>query len=266
MTSLPAFSRLNFGRRDAHDEAANEPQLLRYGFYDYRNAAARVEARSAFLILGPKGAGKSAILEHLGLKWADCYDRFFKMWDLRGFPVSDVRNVKTGQTPGLTRTQSSWELLILLKLIDSLRRDNALRDTPNYAALLDALTQSGLLSGEWNSRVVSWSRSTVKVKASVFEAGAELERRNKLHLLEVVELLRRTVGELAVRNRHLLALDGIDAIYVEGKNQWESLAGLVQAVESLNRFFQLVEQPLQVICALRSDIFQRATHGGEQQV
>lgn len=254
MAAVPPFSRLRFGRLDAHDEAVSEPDLLLEGFFDFRDAAAAVESSEAFLLLGPKGAGKTAVLEHLRLSWSGEYDRFFSLWDLRGFPISDVRNVKTGESPGLGRTQSSWEFLLLLRLLDSLHGDNSIALDSSVRALRDALIAAGLLATEWKTKVTEWTKMTAKVSLPLGQLGAEYAR-NPVNLLQVVEIIKKSLSNLSVKSRHVIALDGLDSFFFESESQWESLSGLVQAAEELNRFFRGQGIPALVLVALRSDIY-----------
>src|ERR1022692_4190592 len=99
----PPLRELHFGQLDAAQEAIDQPNLLLEGFYDYREAAYGISAGEVWLLLGPKGAGKTAVLEHLRLKWQSQWDRFFVYWDLRTFPVTDVTQIQTGQSPGGSR-------------------------------------------------------------------------------------------------------------------------------------------------------------------
>ena len=82
----PPLRELRFGQLDARQEAIDEPDLLTAGFYDYREAAYGIASRQTWILLGPKGAGKSAVLEHLRLTWADKWDRFITSGTLQHFP------------------------------------------------------------------------------------------------------------------------------------------------------------------------------------
>ena len=86
------------------------------------------------------------------------------------------------------------------------------------------------------------------------ELGAEFETQ-KVELLHIAEVLKRELALCDIRNRHAIALDGLDSLLFEGENQWESLSGLVQAMESLNRHFKDRDRRVFFIAALRSDIY-----------
>jgi hypothetical protein len=67
----------------------------------------------------------ASVLEHLRLSWADRWDKFFAYWNLQDFPVADVSRIQTGESSGSARSQSAWQLILLLKIIESLRKDKA---------------------------------------------------------------------------------------------------------------------------------------------
>lgn len=251
---LIPFRELRFGRLDAHDEATNEPELLLEGFFDFESAATKISQRGKFLLLGTKGAGKSAVLEHLRLRAKNEPTVFFNIWDLREFPIADVRNMKTGQSPGLGRTQNSWEFLLLLRVLDSLYEDQSVEIPSELALLREALIGEGLLVGGWKTKILDWSKATVKVGLPNLGAAVELSN-SSVHLFHVVEVIKRLLPTASVSNPHTIALDGLDSLLLEVDNEWESLGGLVQATESLNRLFRNGSMPIGVVLALRSDIY-----------
>lgn len=251
--AAPPFSDLYFGRKDAHDEAANEPHLLIQGYYDFGSVVKDIAGKRTYLILGPKGSGKSAILEHLRLIWEDDPLRFLHLWDLRGFPVSDVRNMKTGENPGLTRTQSAWEFLLLLRLIDALQLDQSIKIVgTQFDRIRQVLVDQGLLAGDWKARVFDLTKATFKLPLPYVEASAEFTG-TAVHLFQLTEIIKTSIHSLTITNNHVLALDGLDTLLFETDGEYESLAGLIHAVESLNRLFSTM--PLFFVAALRSDIY-----------
>lgn len=65
------FRKIDFGNTDAQTESQNNPHLLIEGYYDLENRAERMLNTTAFLVLGYKGSGKTALAEHLYLKSKD---------------------------------------------------------------------------------------------------------------------------------------------------------------------------------------------------
>ncbi|MDX6245860.1 MAG: hypothetical protein QOE76_3583 [Frankiales bacterium] len=248
---------MRFGQLDASQEAVDEPDLLLEGFYDYRQAAYGIATGQIWLLLGPKGAGKSAVLEHLRLSWQPRYDRFFDYWDLRSFPVNDVTQIQTGQSPGAARAQAAWELLLLLRVLDSFASDQALKAPAVFYAVKGDLVRTGLLAGDWRTKVVEWSKATVKFNLQVAEIGVEFSN-TPVGALQVTAILKKLLEGVSTDSRHLIALDGLDSFFFEAEDEWVSLAGLLHAIASVNRFLAECGHTATVVAAVRSDIFEVA--------
>ncbi|MDP9380745.1 MAG: hypothetical protein M3Q29_11465 [Chloroflexota bacterium] len=256
MPKQPPMRELHFGQLDAHQEAIDEPELLLAGFYDYREAAYGIATGATWLLLGPKGAGKSAVFEHLRLEWQARWDRFLTIWDLRDFPVNDVTQIRTGQSPGAARAQAAWEFLLLLRIYGSLCRDETLEGSKSFAALHSELKKAGLLDADWRSKVVEWSKVTATFNLQVAELGIELSN-SSVGALEVTDVLRRVLATVNVTagNRHVVVLDGLDSFFFEVEDEWTSLAGLMHAIEATNRFLRDNRLQVSVTAAVRSDVF-----------
>lgn len=256
VTKPPPLRELHFGHLDASLEAVEEPELLTAGFYDYREAAYGIAARRVWLLLGPKGAGKSAVLEHLRLEWDPRWDRFFSSWDLRTFPVNDVTRIQTGQTMGAARAQSAWEFLLLLRIFDSLAADEGVRGGPEFDALLAELRRAGLIRSDLKTKLVEWSSKwTFRLNLKLVEVGTEREEGEATTPLEVSQVLRRALERVETTSQHVVALDGLDSFFFEAEDEWTSLAGLMHAIESLNRFLRGTHLAVSVVAGVRSDIF-----------
>lgn len=245
---------LHFGTLDAAQEAVDEPRLLLEGFFDYREAAYGIASRGRWLLLGQKGAGKSAVLEHLRLKWADRWDRFFTLWDLRTFPVRDVPLIDTGQSAGAARAHATWEFLLLLRIIESLKKDQALVSSTRFDDLTKELGRRGFFNDDWPRKVARW-KTNIGVDIRVLKIGTERASGESVTPLDVSACIREILTQVRTDSQHLLALDGLDSFFFEEDDEWRSLAGLLHAAESLNRFMKSERLPISIAVAMRSDIF-----------
>lgn len=220
---------LHFGELDASLEAVDSPELLTEGFYDYREAAYGIAARKVWVLLGAKGAGRSAVLEHLKLEWANREDRFFDYWDVRTFPVNDVTRIQTGQTAGAARAQSGWEFLLLLRIIASLDADQALDAPGPFGALRGTLREAGVIGADYKAKVAEWSKWSVKVDLKMLQVGTERSEETAATPLEISAALRRAIATATTPNQHVIALDGLDSFFFDSEDEWVSLAGLMSA-------------------------------------
>jgi len=250
----PPYRQLNFGELDAAEEAIDSPRLLLEGFFDYRSAAYGITAGDTWLLLGPKGAGKTAVLEHLRLLWDNDYGRCFDHWNLQDFPVGDVSGIQTGEASGAARSQSGWQLILLLRLLASLEHDEALKASREFHTILKDLKKSGQAGDDWKTRVVRWSKASATIKLPVFELGLEVES-DEVGTLQAIGILKKVLRTVETPSQHVLALDGLDQFFFELEAEWNSLAGLTHALASVNRLFRDIGQRISVVAAIRSDIF-----------
>lgn len=253
MNAPVPFRELHFGHLDASQEAAEDPELLRKGYYDYREAAYGVASNSAFVLLGPKGSGKSAVIEHLRLRWEGKWDRFISRWDLRGFPVSDVTQIKMGQSGGSSRNQAAWELLLLLRIYESLDQDHGAEPSIEVSQIVTWLKQQGLLSSNWAANVSKWSVREFKIDLKII--STMMGARTEATPLEVTGFLREKLRGIHTDSQHVVAIDGLDSFFFEIDDEWASLGGLMQALLSLNLHLRECGLRFTIVAALRSDIF-----------
>lgn len=251
--ALPKFSTLHFGHLDATQEAADSPELLRDGYYDYRQAVQGILEGTAWLVLGPKGSGKSAVLENIRLNWEPRWNRFFTYWNLAGFPVNDVTRIATGQTPGGARAQAAWEFVLLLRVLETLDADEGLRAPGKFGAMVKALRASGYLNTNWTANVARWSSTRLKFDAKVIGAETQFDAAS-ITPLDVSHYIREQIATTGTDSRHIISIDGLDSFFFELEDEWASLAGLMQAVWTINRELKESGLPVSIVVAARSDI------------
>ncbi|WNY33320.1 hypothetical protein Q9Q99_14440 [Curtobacterium flaccumfaciens] len=134
-SALPFFRDLNFGLLDAGVEAQRFPDFFHSSFYDFKQAASRVRQGEVWSLIGPKGAGKSAVLEWLALEWSENPLRFLSRWEMGDFPVVDVTQIHVGGISGPSKVRAAWQFLLLLRVFESLMSDEgASYDLRGYAS------------------------------------------------------------------------------------------------------------------------------------
>ena len=95
-TSLPPFEALDFGLADAAKERLREPRLLLEGYLDHNGSYESVVDGTAFLVLGYKGSGKSALAQHIQLRAASSPTTHVRIIRLDELPLSDFVDVIPG--------------------------------------------------------------------------------------------------------------------------------------------------------------------------
>jgi hypothetical protein len=251
----PHLESLDFGRLDAREEAKSAPKLLLEGFFDFENAAYDVASGHAWVLIGPKGAGKSACLEHLRLTWQNQHDRFLSRWDLGSFPVADVTRIQVGSSLGPTSTQAAWEFLLLLRMFESLIGDQGATYPGEVTGFYKSLVSAGLVGGpDLRTKFFDWSKTTVKFNVLLF--GVEGSTREaEATPLQVVDLLKRAIASIGTESRHILAVDGLDSFFAQAQDQRESLGALLDASHEVNHFLLDTQTRSSVVLAIRHDMF-----------
>ena len=114
------FKDIEFGLAAAENERSTKPYLLIDGFLDAYGYIEKIKDGDKFLVLGPKGSGKSAIGSKIELL-SDKKSLFTKNYYLEDFPFSKFSELLPGHEEAPeTRYPSHWELILLIALIDKL--------------------------------------------------------------------------------------------------------------------------------------------------
>jgi hypothetical protein len=254
VAKFPSLRELRFGSLDAAEEAIYDPHLLKEGYFDYKDAAYGIGAGDVWFVLGIKGAGKSAVLEHLKLSWADQWDRFIDVWNLQDFPVANVSLMRTGETTNLARAQAAWQLILLLRVLDLLDGDQGLSASYEFQDLLRQLKKERLVGDGLRGKVIEWSTTRFTVKFPFGELGID-KRPAELSVEGLLRRIQGTIKSVKTDSQHLLALDGLDQFFFDADEEWSALAGLTYAIAALNKFFRTLRLRITIVAAIRSDIF-----------
>lgn len=251
---LPPLREIRFGDLDASQEAASTPDLLKAGYFDYREAAYSIAARGAWLLLGPKGAGKSAVLEHLRLLWVDRWGRFMTYWNLESFPIQDVTRIGLDRGRAGQRAQAAWTFLLLMKVAESISADEGRGNSTKLDEVLRALRRRGYISSDADTLVRRLAGTTIGLDLKILKGAVSWEEEAKA-LPDLSKELSQGLSEVRTESQHLVALDGLDSFFFEGGAGWESLSGLIDAIAATNRLLTEANLPASVVATLRSDHF-----------
>lgn len=247
------FRALYFGEAAAEKEVAQAPQRFTETYLDLWNIGTKVLRERRFLLLGPKGSGKSAASAFLRLSWENelgphvVFSRTF-----------DFDQLNTTQTPltSLDRklvsdevtspTDSAWRLFIGARLLESLFQDplcNLSRD-PQALQFFHRLREVGLASEDYPSvlrqiRERRFSAGFAKLlgldllDSLGFNYEAGRRDGETLSPAQLGEAVLALVARAETPNRHLLAIDGLDKVITQNDSYWQTLAALIRVVNAL---------------------------------
>jgi hypothetical protein len=253
---------ITFGLAAAEEEMRRSPDLLLQGFLDLHGHVAEVRDGYSFLILGPKGSGKSAIAARIQLLSRENPRLRVSTHTLASLPFPTFTGILPGpDTPELKFT-SNWEFLLLVLLADSFSRDegHSTAGTPTLREVTAALGQLGLAPGKTIEHViktVSDKKFKVGLK-TVFSWGRTTTTEERPpDIRELFGTLRDTCLRTKPGSHHLLFIDGLDDIPTKREAQYVALAALVTAVERLNRDLSARDVAAKIVLLCRTDLFDR---------
>jgi hypothetical protein len=257
------FSSMKFGSNAAEDEYSDDPKLLLEGYYDLNGTLEAIVSGEKWLVLGPKGAGKSAIAEHIRLMSQRRHDWIAKKLDLLDFPFLDIDQLQVGgQTRG-SRLPVVWTYLLCLQIITSLEGDEGFQNAENdeLEGAIKSLRMAGLLPATGLSdSLVRLTKGSFKLKALGLEAGIEAGFGSaEVSFYQAAETMRDLLTKVQVDTIHFIIIDGLDTLSL-GENdeaRWAVLTALITACDRLSRAFRERSAPIRLVLLCRNDIFMR---------
>ncbi len=257
-----SIKNIDFGLAAAEEERTTRPELLLEGFFDAFGYVDQVMTGSKFLILGPKGSGKSAIASRIELLSKLKEKLFVSSYPLGTFPYDSFTGLLPGAEAPEIRFPSHWELLLLVALIESFNKDpgSSSSGKPTHREVAAALTKLGLLpSTDFTQLVKQTTSKQFKLGIpQVFQFGATSEAERGP---ADTRLLLRTLQDVCYKTRvsgtHLLFVDGLDDVLTRRGKQYDALAALVVAADRMNRRLRDSGVAARIVVLCRTDLFDR---------
>lgn len=258
---MVAFKDLRFGYASAEVEGAREPDLLLLGYYDKTGVIEQAVRGNRYLFLGYKGSGKTAIGERLRLLANNDPLLFVTSNFLSDFPYNSFSKVASGDVEPESRLPTAWAWLLLLRLVDSFRRDAGanIQQDPATERSLQQLERLGLLPiADLKQLVLTSSKASFKAKVpQLLEVVTDVQFQSQdVALVQLVHYLKGLVKSFRSASRHVLVIDGLDDILTHRDIQYQSLAALMLEVSRLNDEFARENVPAKIVVLCRTDLFE----------
>ncbi|WP_139122884.1 P-loop ATPase, Sll1717 family [Cellulosimicrobium cellulans] len=256
-----------FGLAAAENEVAEDAERFLATYLDKWSLLSAVEQHKRFLVLGPKGTGKSAAAHYVRLAWKKRHGEGAVFDTLCDFdelnrtlsPLASLDKKLVGDVPALT--DAAWRLFIGIRLLDSLLSDPmcSLTRDPQVVKFAADLKQAGLASHDFPQvlRKVRERKGTVAVPSILGLEGSSIQT-DSVPVNQVGEALLRLVTRASTPNRHLLAIDGLDKAIGDNPAYWQTLAALVRVADGVTRALRAAQASHAfVLIMCRSDVFRR---------
>ncbi len=251
------FSDLNFGEAAAEVEAEKSPDLLLHSFVDKWGVENKLAKGDAFLLIGPKGSGKSTVVEYLRLKAERANGlSFFDICDvgeLYQSAESNLPNLENG------RSELAWRVFIWLRLYASLMKDQGsdLANDPDHVKFFNDLKAAGLVSGNLKTVIAEVKKRGHKfsLPQGLYSYTLEATGEKVVRADRLAEILSQAVLSAQTSSPHYLALDGLDSAFIGSSEYWALLANLLRACNSIHKDLRKGSSIVRITLLCRSDVF-----------
>jgi hypothetical protein len=266
-TSGLNFRDLYFGLASAEAEAAAQPERFLQTYYDRWNLVGAFDAKQYFLVVGPKGSGKTAVNEFTRLRLIERFgpEKVFAL-------TLNLDEVSPGLSPLSTisqklvsdqavgTTDTAWRLFLAVRLFELLMRDqgSSLNSDPQSVKLASQLGAAGLMGTDFPTvlRRVRENKTSVSLKGFV-SGESTSQATDEVPVTQLGEAILRLVLEAQTDAHFVLAVDGLDRIISTNRAYWLTLAALLRVSDDLHRRLLSAASDIRLLVMCRSDVFRR---------
>lgn len=253
-----SFKKIAFGKSSAEKEL---PKLLIEGFLDNGYVDKLINSDD-FLVLGPKGSGKSAIGVRLELMSRSNNEIQVKKYDLADFPYKPFSKIIPSKEAREIKFQNDWEYILLVALINNILKDEtALHDNPLLKKVAAALESYGILPSEDLTHIVSTTvNKKAGIKAYIFDAlGSSEKEKIPFDISMLFETLKSLCYSLKLRTKNLIVIDGLDNVLTldQKDRQYTSLGALILVADRINTRLKKAEINAKFIILCRTELFEK---------
>lgn len=261
------ITRMYFGKAAAEREVSSNPQRFLQTYFDAWNLIQEVTDHERFLILGPKGTGKSAAAYFVELTWKRdlgesaifAHSVDFDDLNRTQSPLSTI-DKKLVSADVSASSDNAWKLFIGVRLLDSLISDNAcnLARDPQVIQFVENLRQAGLASDDYPQvlRKVRERKGTFKIP--VVSLDLTSKDSESVGVGQLGDAVLEIITAAQTPNRHLLAIDGLDRAIGTNDAYWRTLAALIRVGDAIcRRLLVRNNRNVYLLIMCRSDVFRR---------
>lgn len=250
---------IQFGNADARTEADRNPRLLLEAFYD-SSIADKIWQDDHFLILGPKGAGKSAIAWRLQLEANDDPQKFVKILEFGPFSFKSFSKIRIDSSEEESRYPATWKYMLYVHLLQQVIEDQSVSfaDYGDFSHFEKSLRDYKILPAEGLDRMVLKSKTKsyqIGVRNMLKYEFSQVCEEGSVDLSDLIDLFEDKFNDLSSDSEYRLIIDGLDDLMSEKQRQFEIIAALVHAVKYVNEMLRRTALNAKVILLIRSDIY-----------
>ncbi len=256
------FSKIDFRYTDATEEKIHSPEIIERCFVDLENILEKINDPAKFLIIGPKGSGKSAFSSKVQIEAGSAWNKFVATDELEQFefPLLEKTGGERGKSIG--GAISVWQLLITIRMLSLLLQDQQFREkNETVEALATALQKHGLspssslvaIVQQTSRRGAFFSFKTVYAEIrGETSSDATAKVKDPAAILDSIKELLTGCSPTGASYRFVI--DGLDHPLKDGRSNAAYLGDLINAARAVNLFFTEQKVDAKVIVLIRDEV------------
>ena len=265
------FKQIKFGMAAAEKEKSDSPNLLIEGFLDAYGYIDKIENENKFLVLGPKGSGKSAIGSRLELLSKNSDSRYTQQHYLKDFPYKSFTEILPGGEAPEIKYPNNWEFILLTALLDSFRKDHyCICDNEfDLQKTIEIFENLGLIPKKDLAQIVkTTTKKDFKIGLKDFFSYQHSSEYQKNHftIKMLFDYLKEVCYSVRTKNHHFIIVDGLDTVLTHRETQYQSLSALILAADRMNQNLQESNVNAKIVILCRTDLLDKLSDPNKNKV
>lgn len=262
------FRTLDFGRASSEAEVARDSERFLATYFDRWEILpnARRRAPDYFLVIGPKGSGKTGVGEATRLEMTRVYGEhavFARSLDLD--QVSPTLMPLTSLTKKLVPqqasaiTDSAWRLFLGIRFLELLMQDQSsdAHQEGRLGRLHSELVSTGLAESDFPTVLRKVRENRLSFKVAQIGLETVTTSADEIAISTLGAAIQKQILAVQSANHFMLVVDGLDRIVSDNDSYWLTLAALLRVGDEYHRRFVSAKADLRLLVMCRSDVFRR---------
>lgn len=251
-----AFKDIDFGTSAAENETDD---LLIQGFWDERGYVNQIIDGSKYLILGPKGSGKSAIGRRIDLLSNYTEDFQVNIYKLSDFPYKLFSSLFKNKESLEIKYQNDWEYLLFVALLKSFMDEaDFIKNNPDATNVIAALENLGILSSSDLTEIIKKTANTEGGLNHIATMSKSSQSEKVPFSIPMIhESLKNVCNTVNITSKHFIIVDGLDDVLLGSDKQFSLLGALILVADRMNYIFRERAIDAKIIILCRTDLFNK---------
>ncbi len=251
-----------FGFADATKEYSRNPEIFYKAFCDSRNVVDKLINSYQYILIGPKGVGKSAYSAKIQLISQKDNSIVTYPIDLCDFEFTTFAKTSIDENvSGTQKFKTSWDFIFLWTIYKILYNNLEMKEVADVNDTIHLLDKLGFsIEDGYKNDVTKLSKIKVGTNIKVFDLSYEKEFSTKPNsyierISLVSELMLKRLRNIYLNDRKIIVLiDGLDDVLRYKKNKADIIASMIRSSDYINNYMLKNKQKIKIVLLIREDI------------